>query len=533
MSKKSFIIPTIFAVGIGIGIFLMRYINSGTNYRIANISNSDTQLINNVLSLIDNDYVDTVNLKQLQVKAIEKVLETLDPHSEYIPAEMFNEINDPLLGSFEGIGISFRIEKDTVMVVSVIKGGPSERIGLKAGDRIVAVDDSIVAGVKINNNKIMRKLKGPKGTNVNVRIKRRDVPELIDFTIKRDVIPTFSVDASFMLDKEIGYVKMSKFAATTHKEFVSAAQKLLKEGMKHLVIDLRDNGGGFLSAAVDIADEILPKGSLIVYTDGKHRDRQYIFARKTGLLEDTEITVLIDEGSASASEILAGAIQDNDRGTIMGRRSFGKGLVQEQMMLPDGDALRLTVAHYYTPTGRCIQKPYDGDMEKYILEAYDRYNTGEMFSVDSVKHTDTLKFVTPQGKIVYGGGGITPDIYIPLVNDSLKYYFNRVSNAGIVFKNAAEYADNNRNALAAAGFDHFKKSFRLTNDIFDKIIMDAEEKGIKGNDEEKNIMRTAAAPIIKAYVAREIFDEEAFYRLYTENDETVKTCLREIKKITQ
>ncbi len=530
MSKKSFIVPTIFAVGIVVGIFLMRYISGGQKLQITRVSNSDTQLVSSVLSLIDNDYVDTVDLKKLQVKAIEKVLESLDPHSEFIPAEMFNEVNDPLLGSFEGIGISFRIEKDTVMVVSVIKGGPSERIGLKAGDRIVAVDDSIVAGVKIDNNKIMRKLKGPKGTDVSIKIKRRDVPELLDFTIKRDVIPTFSVDASFMLDEKIGYVKISKFAATTHKEFVDAAEKLLKDGMRHLVIDLRDNGGGFLSAAVDIADEILPKGSLIVYTDGTHRDRQYIFAKKNGLLEDTEITVLIDEGSASASEILSGAIQDNDRGTIMGRRSFGKGLVQEQMMLPDGDALRLTVAHYYTPTGRCIQKPYDGDMEKYILEAYDRYYTGEMFSIDSLKHTDTLKFVTPKGKIVYGGGGITPDVYIPLVNDSLKYYFNRVSNAGIIFRNAAEYADDNRDALAAAGFDGFRKSFRLKQGFFDKIISDAAEKGIKGNEEERKVMRTAATPIVKAYVAREIFGDEAFYQLYVENDETVKACLEKVSK---
>ncbi len=487
---------------------------------------SPVNVVDEVFSYVEQDYADSVDWKKLQTVAITKALETLDPHSEYIPQEYFAQINDPLMGSFEGIGVSFRIDKDTIHVASVIKGGPSEKAGIKAGDRIVYVDDTLVAGVKIDNQKVMRKLKGPKGTEVILKVCRRQVPELLTFTLKRDVIPTYSVDASFMLDDTLGYVKISKFAATTHKEFVKATRELRREGMKHLVIDLRDNGGGFLEAAVNIADEILAKGTLIVYTDGLHRDRQYIFASRRGELEDMGITVLIDEGSASASEILAGAIQDNDRGTIVGRRSFGKALVQEQMMLSNNDALRLTVAHYYTPTGRCIQKPYDGDIEKYVMESYDRYLTGELFSADSIHQSDTQRFVTPHGKIVYGGGGITPDRYIPLKNDSTTYYANRVANAGIVFSEALDYVDKNRQRLEKMSKESFIKSFVMPEICFQNIINQAEKKGLKGTDEEKQVLKRRYSNSFKAYVGREIYDDATMYLILMRDDEMIKS-LRE------
>ena len=484
-----------------------------------------------VMYHINNGYVDTVNTKKLEEEAIAAMMEELDPHSQYISVEEFNAVNDPLLGSFEGIGVQFRVVEDTVTIVSTIKGGPSEKVGVMAGDRIVYVGDSLIAGIKIKNESVMRLLKGPKGTKVKVKIHRRGEPKLIDFTITRDVIPTYSVDIAYMLDKETGYIKTSKFSATTHKEFVKAAKSLKKEGMTKLILDLRGNGGGYLGEAVDIVDEFLPKGSLVVFTEGRFRPKNTYYAKRKGLLEDIPLAILIDDESASASEIVAGAIQDNDRGIIVGRRSFGKGLVQEQVMLSDKSAIRITVARYYTPTGRCIQKPFNGKLEDYLLESYDRYENGELFSADSIHLNDTLKYYTPKGKVVYGGGGIIPDVYVPLVNDSTEYYFNRIANLGILYQYAFDYCDSHRQELAryktVADFD---KSFQVTDAMFKELVARAEKKGLKGNDKEKQVARRETNILLKAYIARDLFGEEGFYPIYRPMDDILQKALEAMEE---
>ncbi|MBR3711393.1 MAG: PDZ domain-containing protein [Bacteroidales bacterium] len=479
-----------------------------------------------VMYYINNMYVDTVKASELEDEAVAALMDELDPHSQYISLEEFNTVNDPLLGGFEGIGVQFRIVEDTVAIVNTIKGGPSEKVGIMAGDRIVYVNDSLIAGVKIKNDKVMRLLKGPKGTKVKVKNYRRGVEGLLDFTITRDVIPTYSIDIAYMLDDETGYIKLSKFSATTHQEFVVAVKKLKDAGMKQLVFDLRGNGGGYLNEAVDIADEFLPKGSLVVFTEGRVRPKSAFFARRKGLLEDMPVVVLIDGESASASEIVAGAMQDHDRATIIGRRSFGKGLVQEQIMLSDKSAIRITVAKYYTPTGRCIQKPFSGSKKDYMLESYDRYENGELFSADSIHFADSLKYYTPKGKVVYGGGGIMPDVYVPLVNDSTEYFFNRMVNLGILYQYAFDYCDSHRRELARyKTVADFEKSFHITDAMFNELVDQAVKKGLKANEKEKQVARKEANILLKAYIARDLFDDEGFYPIYREMDDVLQKAL--------
>ena len=483
-----------------------------------------------VMYYINKTYVDTVKVSEIEENAIVSMMDELDPHSQYISRQEFNAVNDPLLGGFEGIGVQFRIVEDTVTIVNTIKGGPSEKVGIMAGDRIVYVDDAPIAGIKIKNDSVMRLLKGPKGTKVKVRNYRRGVEGLLDFTITRDVIPTYSVDVAYMLDDQTGYVKLSKFSATTHQEFVKAAKTLKALGMQRLVFDLRGNTGGYLNEAVDIVDEFLPKGSLVVFTEGRSRPRTTFLARKKGILEDMPVAVLIDGESASASEIVAGALQDNDRGVIVGRRSFGKGLVQEQVMLSDKSAIRITVARYYTPTGRCIQKPFTGKKEDYLFEAYDRYENGEMFSADSIHFADSLKYVTPKGKVVYGGGGIMPDVYVPLVNDSTEYYFNRIVNLGILNQYAFDYCDRHRQALARfKSVAEFDRSFKVTDAMFNELVGQAEKKGLKGNEKERQVARQEADILLKAYIARDLFGEEGFYPLYRPMDDVLQKALEALE----
>ena len=484
-----------------------------------------------VMWYVGNDYVDAPDAQKLQDEAIVALINELDPHSVYIPKEEFDEVNDELLGSFEGIGVQFRLENDTIAIVSIVKGGPSEKVGIMPGDRIVYVEDSLVAGVKLQNEDVIRKLKGPKSTKVKVKVLRRGIDGLMDFTITRDVIPTYSVDIAYMLDDKTGFLKLSKFSATTYDEFKQAIRKLKSKGMKQLIFDLRGNSGGYLTAAVELADEFLPKGNMIVYTEGRNRPRRDMVARKHGMLEDIPIIVLIDSESASASEIVAGALQDNDRGTIIGRRSFGKGLVQEQIMLSDGSAIRLTVARYYTPTGRSIQKPFDGDREKYLFESLERYENGELFSEDSIHFADSLKYTTPKGKTVYGGGGIMPDIYVPLVNDSTEYYFNRIVNKGLAYQYAFNYTDQHRKQLQKyKTVKAFDQSFHVTDAMFYELVKLAEEKGIKGSDKQKQVARREANILLKAYIARNLFDNEGFYPIYATMDEVLQRAIEELKQ---
>ena len=507
------------------GILIGLYINKGVTKKVQVEGNSK---FDEVMWYVGNDYVEKPDAQELQDEAIAALMEELDPHSAYISLDEFNEVNDPLLGSFDGIGVQFRLEKDTVAIVNVIKGGPSEKVGIMAGDRIVYVDDTLVASKKLKNEDVMRKLKGPKGTKVRVRVLRRGVEGLLDYTITRDAIPTYSVDIAYMLDEKTGYLKLSKFSATTVSEFKNAVINLEAQCMKQLVFDLRGNTGGYLSAAVDVADEFLPKGSLIVYTEGRNRPRQYMKARRHGMLEDIPVVVLIDGESASASEIVAGALQDNDRGTIVGRRSFGKGLVQEQIMLSDQSAIRLSVARYYTPTGRCIQKPYDKDHEKYLLESYERYENGELFHPDSIHFADSLKFTTPKGKTVYGGGGIMPDVYVPLVDDSTEYYFNRIVNTGVLYQYAFDYTDKHRAQLKRyQTVEAFDRSFVVTDAMFDELVRQAGEKGIKGTEEQRLVARREANTLLKAYIARNLFDDEGFYPIYAPMDEILQRAIKE------
>ena len=511
------------------GILMGLYINKGVGK--SQVSLEGGSKFDEVMWYVGNDYVDKPDAQKLQDEAIASMMEKLDPHSAYISLDEFNEVNDPLLGSFDGIGVQFRLEKDTIAVVSVIKGGPSEKVGILAGDRIVYVDDTLVASKKLTNEDVMRKLKGPKNTKVRVRVLRHGVEGLLDFTITRAAIPTYSVDIAYMLNESVGYLKLSKFSATTADEFKKGIRDLKAQGMQQLVFDLRGNTGGYLSAAVNIVDEFLPKGSLIVYTEGRNRPRQYMKARRTGMLEDMPVVVLIDDGSASASEIVAGALQDNDRGTIIGRRSFGKGLVQEQIMLSDRSAIRLTVARYYTPTGRCIQKPYGPDHEQYLLESYERYDNGELFSEDSIHFADSLRFTTPGGKVVYGGGGIMPDIYVPLVNDSTEYYFNRIVNLGLLYQYAFEYTDRHRQQLQRyTTVEAFDRQFVVTDAMFDAVVRLADAKGIIGTEEQRQVARREADILLKAYVARILFDDEGFYPIYAPMDEILQKAIGELRK---
>ena len=363
------------------------------------------------IAIIENMYVDDVNQEKLAEDAIKSLIQELDPHSTYISASEAKEMNEPLEGNFDGIGISFNMMADTLYVIETIAGGPSEKVGILAGDRVIAVNDTTIAGVKMTIKNIMSRLRGPKGTNVNVKVLRRGVSDYLNFKITRAKIPIYSLDAAYMVDKNVGYIRLSRFGATTTKEFQDACKKLQKEGMTNLILDLEGNGGGYLSAAIDLADEFLSKNKLIVYTEGIHQPKQEVQSTSKGLFEQGKLAILISEGSASASEVLSGAIQDWDRGVIIGRRSFGKGLVQRQIPLQDGSQLRLTVARYHTPTGRSIQRPYtNGDSNSYHLDVIERYNKGEMMNADSIHFPDSLKYQTlTNNRVVYGGGGIMPD----------------------------------------------------------------------------------------------------------------------------
>lgn len=518
-------------IGMWIGTLLNNSNKVQTN--LLQLGGGSYNKVGDILDYIVQDYVDSVDFSQLETDAITGMLEELDPHSMYISKEEFNQVNDPLLGSFEGIGISFRIEKDTITVINPIPGGPSEKVGLMAGDRIVKVDDSLVAGIGITNNDAMRKLKGKKGTKVKVTNYRRGVPELIDFTITRDVIPTYSVDVAYMVDEKVGYIKINKFSATTYDEFIEAANDLVGDGMTKLILDLRGNPGGLMNAAIEISDEFLKEGELIVYTDGKNRPKRHAFATDAGDFEDIQVAVLVDENSASSSEIVAGALQDNDKGLIIGRRTFGKGLVQEQISLPDGSAMRLTTARYYTPTGRSIQRPYDkGDAASYYEEYYHRYVNGEMTNVDSIHFDDSLKFTTPKGKIVYGGGGIMPDIFVPMITDTVRTYYNLLANKGLIFQFAFDYTDKNRARLNKfTSYEEFDRKFKMDNTTYKELVDYASEKGIEQSAEKVALSRDRIETLFKAFVGRNVLDEKGFYPVYHKIDTTFRRAVHEINKL--
>jgi carboxyl-terminal processing protease len=533
-NRRSFIyLPIAFAMVLALGIILGYYllrVSFVVNHPLLKMG-AGKGTINELIRYIDQNYVDTINPETLQKEAIDGMLLSLDPHSLYIPASDFHEANDPLMGNFDGIGVQFRIERDTVMVINTVPGGPSEKLGILAGDRIVKVDDKNVANIKITNEMVMKGLKGPKGTKVKVSIFRRGLKKLIDFTITRAAIPTWSVDISYAVNKNTGYIKLSKFSATTHEELVTALQQLKNEGVNRLIFDLRGNSGGYLNEAIAVADEFLPSGKLIVYTQGLHRPKQKATSTSEGEWDDLPVTVLIDEGSASASEIVAGAIQDNDRGEIIGRRSFGKGLVQEQISLSDGSALRLTVARYYTPTGRCIQKPYTKGAEEYYMEYYHRYEDGEMESADSVKMVDSLKYKTPGGKTVYGGGGIMPDIFIPLERGAEYKFYNESFSKGIIYQFAFDYTDQHRAEFKRfADVKAYDKGFSITPALYSEYIAYASKNGINATAQDAASSSKRLSELMKAFIARNLFDDKGFYPIYLRSDKGFLRAVQEIGK---
>jgi carboxyl-terminal processing protease len=516
------ILSFVLVLGIWLGYFLSKRIHSGSSSMSQNYHGATNDKINSLLDYIEYQYVDTINKKELVEKTVTSMLQSLDPHSSYIAASEFETINEPLEGNFDGIGIEFNIIKDTIRVVNPIEGGPSEKIGIRAGDKIVKVEGKNMAGVKITNKEVFDKLRGKSGTSVTVTILRSGIVKPLEFKIIRDAIPLYSLDASYMVNATVGYIKISKFAATTYEEYLKAFNELSKQGMKKLILDLRGNPGGYLNAAVDISDEFLTNGLQIVYTQGKANPKKTYKATSHGSFESNPLVVLIDEGSASASEIVAGAIQDNDRGTIIGRRSFGKGLVQDQLQLPDGSAIRLTIARYYTPTGRCIQKPYSDDKDQYYNEEYDRYNNGELLNKDSIKLDKTKIYKTPEGKTVYGGGGIMPDIFVPLDTAKTNSYLNKVFYAGAINTFAFEYADKYRAKLKAYGSaKNYIDKFEINDAILEEFYQYCSKQNIVLEKTSKQKTNDALKPYLKAFIGRDIYDKDAYYPIINQKDKSI------------
>ncbi len=476
---------------------------------------------------ITNFYVDDVDEDKLVEGAIVRMLEQLDPHSTYLNAEEVKKMNEPLQGNFEGVGIQFNMAEDTLLVIQPVSGGPSEKAGILAGDRIVMVDDTLVAGVKMSTEDIQRRLRGPKDTKVNVKVLRRGVTELLDFNVKRDNIPVYSLDAAYLIREKTGYIRINRFGATTHEEFKKALADLRREGMKDLILDLQGNGGGYLNAAIDIANEFLEKGELIVYTEGRRNPRSDFFAKGTGVFREGRLVVLVDEFSASASEIVTGAVQDWDRGLIVGRRSFGKGLVQRPVDLPDGSMIRLTVARYYTPAGRCIQKPYE-DIGKYNADLIERYNKGEMMSADSIHFPDSLKFRTHKLKrIVYGGGGIMPDYFVPV--DTARYtpYHRNLRNKGALMAHHYHLMDTHRKEWLDTyqTFDEFYERFEITPPLLDGLVATGTEMGVEFDAEEYEKALPLLKLQMKALIARDLWNTKEYYHVINQANESIQKAL--------
>ncbi len=465
---------------------------------------------------ITNLYVDSVNENKLVEDAIRGMLEELDPHSTYSTAEETKELNEPLQGNFSGIGIQFNMTKDTLYVIQTVVGGPSERVGIFAGDRIIAVNDTTIAGVKMKTNDIMKRLRGESGTVVRVSVLRKGVPEPIEFKIVRDKIPIYSIDATYMVDKTTGYIRVSRFAATTGDEFADALKELKKKGMENLIVDLQGNGGGYLTSAIEMADEFLDSRQTIVYTEGRRSPRNDADATSRGLWQDGKLVLLVDESSASASEILSGAVQDWDRGVIVGRRTFGKGLVQRPIPFPDGSMIRLTIARYYTPSGRSIQKPYDKGHEAYERELLDRFNHGEMIYTDSIHFPDSLQFKTLKNRrTVYGGGGIMPDVFIPLDTTIYTDFHRDLVAKGVLNQFAITYLDDNRKELTKQykKIDTFIENFAVSETMLADLLAMGETEKVEFNKEQYEKSKALISLQVKGLIARDMFDMSGYFKV--------------------
>jgi len=527
---KKILLPLIVAVSIIIGILIGNFYSLNSNRDFAR-SLIKANKISEVLNYINNLYVDSISLDSITEKAIPLIISELDPHSSYIPASDLQSTNEELAGKFFGIGVQFNLQSDTIYIINVVSGGPSEKIGILAGDKIVSVNDSVFVGKKINNEKVINTLRGKKGTEVKLGIVRKGSDKILTFNVIRDEIPQKSVDIAYMITNKIGYISVNKFGETTHKEFQNALAKLRHEGANALIVDLRGNSGGYMGAANEMLNEFLKRGDMIVYMQGAHQKRVDFKANGIGSFQNIKLAVLIDEFSGSASEIFAGAIQDNDRGTIIGRRSFGKGLVQQQVPLSDGSALRLTVARYYTPSGRSIQKPYKlGESEDYQLDILNRFKHGEFYSQDSIKQNTELEYRTRSGRVVYGGGGIMPDIFVPQDTTHYSQYFSNLISNGLVYKFALQYTENNRVTLKKIKkWQEMQKHLENQN-LFAKIIEFGDKNNTKG---EKVINQKTKQSIERqaiAYIIRHILDDEGFFPYYNQNDNSVQIAIKELSK---
>ena len=522
-----FLLAICLIAGIAIGTF---YANHFSGNKLGIINTSSNKL-NALLRIIDDQYVDTVNMGELVEEAMPQILSELDPHSSYIPAKDLEAVNADLKGSFSGIGIQFTIQNDTIHVNSVIQGGPSEKVGLMAGDRIVEVDDSAFVGKIVTNSEAMKRLKGEKGSKVKLGVYRPGEKDLLHFTVIRGNIPVKSIDAAYMINEKVGYIKVNKFGETTYPELLIALAKLNQKNCEGLIVDLRGNTGGYMAAAIQMVNEFLPNNRLIVYTQGRKSPREDYNSNGTGSNQKMPLVVLVDEGSASASEIFAGAIQDNDRGTIVGRRSFGKGLVQQPIEFSDGSAIRLTIARYYTPSGRCIQKPYEkGKESEYELDLLTRYEHGEFFSADSIKQDETEVYHTRLGRPVYGGGGIMPDIFVPQDTTGMTSYFRMAANRGLIIRYTFDYTDQNRSTLQKYDTPEKMEAYLKGQNLLNKFAAWAEKKGLKRRNNLMMKSRRLFEMSLYGNIIYNMLGMEAYVEYLNESDKSVLKAVEILEK---
>ena len=535
---KKYILPTLTVLGVAIGIVIGMSLTQKANAQRIVYQNGQWSIqqskVDQLLQLMEKAYVDDLNIDSITDEAMTELVQKLDPHSAYIPKEDLEIVNSELAGSFSGIGVQFSIQQDTVRIVAVIAGGPCEGVGVLAGDKIVSVDDSTFVGKKMNNEKVMRTLRGKKGTQVKLGLLRAGVNEPLYFTVTRGDIPVHSVDAKFIIEangKKIGFIRVNKFGETTYKEFISALADLYAKGADRFIVDLRENSGGYMEQAIRMANEFLSRGDLIVYSQGRAYPRYEATANGSGRFKETPLVVLIDNFSASASEIFAGAMQDNDRATIVGRRSFGKGLVQQQMPFEDGSAVRLTVARYYTPSGRCIQKPYTlGDQEDYEKDLMERFEHGEFFSADSIHFSDTTIYYTKAGRKMYGGGGIMPDVFVGRDTTLNTPWYNICVNKAYTYQFAYKYTDEHRKELNQ--FKDWKSLERhlIKQNLIPQFVAFAEEKGVEPNEAEIQKSRPLMTRLLNAYIVRNILGDEGFFPLFERDDEITKKAIEVLSK---
>ncbi len=536
---KKYILPTLTVIAVTLGIVIGVTLSQKANAQRIIYQNGQWHLeqtkVDRLLQLMENAYVDSINVDSITDEVMTEIVQKLDPHSAYIPKEDLEMVNSELAGSFSGIGVQFTIQQDTVRIVAVISGGPSEGVGVLAGDKLISVDDSAFVGKKMNNEKVMRTLRGAKGTKVKLGVLRAGSPETLYFTVTRGDIPVHSVDAKFLIESDkaakdkgqkIGFIRVNKFGETTYREFISALADLYAKGATRFIIDLRENSGGYMEQAIRMANEFLQRGDMIVYSEGRAYPRYEATANGTGRFKDTPLVVLIDDFSASASEIFAGAMQDNDRATIIGRRSFGKGLVQQQLPFDDGSAIRLTVARYYTPSGRCIQKPYTlGDQTDYQQELMTRFEHGEFYSADSVHFADTTVYYTKSGRKMYGGGGIMPDVFVGRDTTLNTPWFNRCVNLAYTYQFAYQYTDKHRKELSRYKDWQSLEQYLLKQDVIRDFTAYAEDKGVEKNEAEIQKSRPLMTRLLNAYIVRNMLGDEGFFPLFERDDEITKKAV--------